>query len=331
MSIRKVQLGAESTAGTAVAGTEIYRAPASDIVDGRVQVNPQEDIGYFGGTDRRYEAAQMASMNFPDHEATFEQIGYHLNAGIEYQAGVQDGAGSGYVRTYDVPTSAENTLKTYTVYGRNTTQPARMPYGFVKSFTLTGTPQAAWTLSAEWAGRYAETDGVSFASLSLTTVEEMLFGKSKLYIDAIDGTIGTTQKTGTWLGATLNVVTGWDWLFTGDGNTYPYRAKFYPALLAVTGSVTFEYDATAIAQRTAFENRTAQQMRWLIEGSTLGTSGTAYSKKTQIIDMAFKWTSFPEIGEQDKNDIITAEFECKYNATADFRTQFINVNERSSL
>ena len=331
MSIRKVLLGAESAAGTAVAGTEIYRAPASDIVDGRVINNPSEDIGYFGGTDRSYEAAQMASMGMPEHEATFEQIGYILNAGIEYQAGVQDGAGSGYVRTYDIPTDTENTLKTYTVYGRNTTQPARMPYGFVKSFSLTGAPQDAWKLSAEWAGKTAETTDVTFASLSLTTVEEMIFGKSKLYIDAIDGTVGTTQKTGTWLGASLNVTTGWDWLFTGDGNVTPYRAKFYPALLEITGSVTFEYDATATAQRTAFENRTPQLMRWLIEGATLDTSGTAYSKKTQIIDLAFKWTSFPEIGEQNKNDIITAEFTAKYNATADFRGQFINVNERSSL
>ena len=46
MSIRKVQIGLEGTAGTAVPATTILRGEAGDIEDARVQVEVSEDVGY---------------------------------------------------------------------------------------------------------------------------------------------------------------------------------------------------------------------------------------------------------------------------------------------
>ena len=334
MSIRKVQIGQESTAGTIDAATTIWRGEAGDIEDARVQVEALEDVGYLSGTDRRYDAAYLAVYDQPDTEATFEQIDYIYSAGIDDQATAvaDEGAGAtGKIRTYVLPTTAEHTLLTMSIEGRNTTEPVVMEYGFVTKFSLQYTPQEAVKLSGiTWNGRQVTLQAYT-AGLSLPVVEEMLFGKTSLYLDAINGTKGATQKTGTLLGATIDVVTGWEPLFTGEGNLYFTRPKFYPKKMSVSGSITFEFDGVATAQEAIWKAKTAQLLRLKTIGSALTTAGTAYTYKTHIFDAAMKWTKFNVMDNVDGNDIVSADFVARYNSTASFFAQFITVNELATL
>ena len=73
-ALRKLQLGQEGTAGTAVAATAIWRGMGT-IHDIREVVFPEEDVGYIGGTDRSYIARYWSELSMPEVEATFEQIG----------------------------------------------------------------------------------------------------------------------------------------------------------------------------------------------------------------------------------------------------------------
>ena len=97
-SLRKVQIGLESTSGTAVAATAIYRGQAA-IDDQSNPVFPVEDVGYLSGTDRAYIPKKVVNITFPSHEATFEQLPYHLAAGIKNVVnGVANGGTSnGYI------------------------------------------------------------------------------------------------------------------------------------------------------------------------------------------------------------------------------------------
>lgn len=330
MSIRKLQLGAEGTAGTAVAATTIYRAPASDIKIDDTKVMPSENVGYFPKLGRQYTPAKAASYTMPEHEATFEQLGYIYSAGIKSVAGSADGGGSDYIYAYPLAVAAENTLQTYTLEARNTTEPIEMEYGFVSEFSLSGSPTEAWKLTATWKGRQASITTYT-TELSIPTVEEMLFGKSKLYLDAVTGNVGSTQKTGTFLGATINCVTGWDYLYTGDGNLFATRAKFFPELQALTGSITFEFDGTATAEEAFYNANTPRLMRILTEGSALGTNGTTYSKKSHILDCALVWTGFSELENRNGNDVVTLDFEAIYNSDESLFASFTVVNELSAL
>jgi hypothetical protein len=173
--------------------------------------------------------------------------------------------------------------------------------------------------------------GTSYTTgLSVPTCEEILFGKSKLFIDATTATVGTTQKAGTFLGATINVTTGWDWLYTGDGQLYPYRAKFYPELMAVTGSITFEFDGTATAEEAFWQSHTVRQLRILCEGSTLSTTAT-YDKKSLIFDAAVLWTNFNELESRNGNDVVTLDFEAVYDSDAALYCEIVTINELSAL
>lgn len=326
-ALRKIQLGRESTAGTAVAASTIWRGMGT-IEDQRETVFPEEDIGILGGVDRTYVPKLLAAISMGSIPATFEQLPHILEAGVRTDAPAQDGAGTDYIYEYIFPTTAANTIKTYTIEGGDNQAVEEMEYGFVTGFTLEGSAGEALMMSAEWQGRQVATSAFTGA-LTLPTVEEILVSKGKLYIDDDDGTIGTTQKTSTLLSLTLNVNTGLTAVFTADGSLYFTFVKGVAP--EITLDVTFEHDGTATAEKANWRAQTARQIRLIFEGSTVGTPGTTYSKKTLIIDLAGKWESFSALEDQDGNDIVTGTFRARYNATAALFAAITVVNELSAL
>lgn len=328
-ALRKLQLGKETTGGTAVAATTIWRGDAV-LTDAQKLIFPKELVGYVDGVDRSYIPHKLAGIKMNAIEATFEQLPYIFNAGIEGVAGVQDGAGTGYLYTYNAPTTALNTLYTYTIEGGDNQQAREVEYAFVTDFTIQGAVKEALKVSANWAGRQSSLTSFT-GSLSIPSVDEILFGKGKLYIDAVGGTIGTTQKTATWLGFKLNVKTGWRPLFTGDGNIYFTQPAFSGETLAIDCDLTFEHDAIGVAQIAAMEAETTQLFRLLFQGPALGTAGTAYTYKTFTVDFAGKYQDAPELADKDGDDVITLKSVAKYNATAQKYCDFLVVNELSAL
>lgn len=331
---RRAQIGLESTAGTAVAATAILRGPAGAMKNDSVLVFPPEDVGYVSGVDRAYIPQLGASYDMPAMEATFEQLPYICAAGIKnVTTGASDGAGTDKVYAYPFPTTSLNTISTYTVETGNDNQEEEMEYAFVDSFTLEGSGGGslnALMVSAKWIGRQVTPS--SFTSLvAYPSVEEILFGKGKLYIDAIGGTIGTTQKTGTFLGMSLKVKTGWVPRYTGDGQKYFYRPAFVKEAMEVLCDITFEHDATAVATRAAAVGPTAQKVRLQFDGSSVGTPGTTYSTKALRIDLAGLWEMSPPLESQNGNDILKMTMRARRSSTASLFAVINVVNELTAL
>lgn len=325
--LRKLQLGVESTSGTAVAATDIMRCTGT-LEDQQETVFADEDVGYLSGTDRVYVPKKLAAVTM-EGEATFEQLPIMFTAGIEnIVTPAADGAGTGKIYQFDFPTTAPNTIKTYTIEGGDNQQAEEMEYAFVEKFELSGNAGEALKFSADWLARQAAP--TTFTTIStLTVVEEILVSKAKLYIDAAGGTIGTTQKTNTLIGIKLSCVTGWQPVYTGDGNTYFSFIKcVMPELML---DVTFEHDATAVAEIAAWRAGTARLVQLKFEGAALTSAGTAYTYKTVIVNLAGKWEKFSKIDEQDGNDIVTGTLRCRFNSTASLFAQIIVVNEVASL
>jgi hypothetical protein len=72
-------------------------------------------------------------------------------------------------------------------------------------------------------------------------------------------------------------------------------------------NVTFEHNATAVAEIAAWRAGTARQIRLQFDGS-----GSKYAR----FDMAGKWEKFDKIGEKDVNDNVTGTFVACYDTTA---------------
>lgn len=308
--LRKVQLGKETTAGTSVAATAIMRVQGATIEDASEYKFPEEDVGLLVNTDRNYLPFTMAKIAWPDNPATFEQLPYIFEAGIKkVTTGVTDTGGSGKVYKYTFPTTAPNTIQTFTIEGGDNIQEEEVEFAFVQGFKLSGSPKEVINFSADWVGRQI-TLSTFTTPLSIPTVEEILFQKTKLYIDNA-GSIGSTLVSSTLLGFTLDIDTGLREVFTGDGNLYFDRTKN----VGPTGTleVTFEHNASALAEKAAWRAKTTRAIRLRVEGSALTTAGT-YANKTLVIDVCGRWEKFDKLDEQDGNDIVTGTLQIGYSS-----------------
>lgn len=327
-ALRRIQIGLESTGtpGTAVASTTVLRMTGT-MEDQREVIFPEEEVGLLGGADRQYTAKYLAAMTI-EGEATYEQVGYILGAGVQDSTATSD-TGSGFVYTYTLPTTAQRSPFTYTIEGGDDTEAEEMEYSFVKEFTLSGNAGEAWMVSANWTGRQATTTTFTASTdAPIPTVEEILFSKTKLYIDESSDTIGTTLKSNTLLAAELKVTTGFQEVFSAEGNLYFSFVK--QAAPEVVLTVTFEHDGVATAEKAKWRAGTARLIRLTALGSALASSGT-HTYKTLQINLAGKWEKFEKIDEQDGNDIIKATFRARYNSTAALFGSLVVVNELSTL
>lgn len=329
---RKIQIGKEVTPGTAVAATAIYRGKGLPE-DQRVVTFIDEDIGMVSGVDRTGVAQLMGHFTFEPTPATFEQTPYIFEGGIDaVTTGAADGAGSGKIYEYAMPTAAPttNALKTFTLEGGDDQQAEEIEYSFVQSFKLSGKPGEFLMASAEWAGRQVSPTTFT-GGLTLPTIEAIPFSMGRLYIDDVSGTIGSTLTSATFMGMELAVKTGWVPVMAGDGQLYFTTLKHVREEMEVVLNITFEHNATATAEKANWRNQVARQIRLQWLGPALATAGTAHTYKTARIDLAGKWEKFEKIGSQRGNDVINGVFRARYNATAALFAEFLWVNELASL
>jgi hypothetical protein len=326
---RQLQMSREATQGTPTSDFTVWRGLGVPK-DDRENVFPAEDVGIFGGTDRQYFPKLGASVELEEVEATFEQIPHIFDAGIRNASPTADTGGTGYIRDYVFPIQSSDAaessdLQTYSFKGGDNNEVEKFGFGFVTDFSLSGASGKAWMVSATFAGRELANDSDGFETgLTLPTVEEMLFGKTKLYIDPSSDAIGTTEVANTLMNAKLDVKTGWQAVHTASGRTDFSFIKQGPCEIKL--DITFEHNGSATAEKANYRNGVARQLELKIEGSALTTAAT-YTYKTQLIKLAGKWESFDKLDEIDGNDVVTGHFVARYNSTAALFASFLNVNE----
>jgi len=329
-ALRRVMLGREVTAGVPRDVTTLWRGEGL-LTDVREIVEAEESVGVLLG-ERMYVPRLGAEIELDETPATFEQLPFVLAASIESNTdGVRDGSGSGFIYQYDLSFSTENTIQTYTIEVGDNERVDRAEYCYVRKFTLSGAKREPVLVQAAWRGRQA-TDAEFTAGVSLPVVEEVLFGKGRLYIDDSGGTIGTTQKTSTWLGFSLNWPSGWKEVYTGDGNLYFTTLQYVGHKEdKITGEITLEHDSAAEAEIEAARNEEVRLIRMEFRGSALTTAGSSYTYKTLRIDLAARYTEIPELDEEDGDDVVTLPFEVVYSSADNLAAQITVVNELAGL
>lgn len=326
--LSKIQIGRESVLGSAVDADDILRVEGAFLADMRdIQFVP-ENVGLLVDVDRTTIPALAAGISIPENNATFEQILHILEMGMKTVTGAADGPGTDHIWTYDFPTTAQLTPKTYTFEGGDDQQANIVEGVFCESFTISGKVKEPLKISAELVGRQAGL-GVFTASLEIPTVEEMLFQRCKTFINLPAAGFGNAQMVNYLLGFTLNVKTGYVARFTADGNLYySYLKQTSPE---VTLDLTVEHNAGAEAEIVAGRAQTARLVRILCEGSALTTAGTTYSKKSMIIDLAGKYSAIPSIDDDDNSSIMNFSLNGRYNSTIATMGKIVVVNEIDDL
>lgn len=310
--LRKIQLGREAVLGTEVDATTTWRGTGT-AEDQREKVFPDEHVGYLSRVDRSYEAFQGGGLELDSVEASYQQLLHILEMGVKTVAPVADGAGSDFISAYPLATSAKNAIKSYTAEAGNDVAEDVLLGTVCTDFKLEGSTKEAWKMSATLQSQQIA-DGSFTAAISIPAVQEILFQRTKLYIDAVGGTIGTTEVPSTIVGATLNVKTGVIPQFTGSGSLFYSHLEYGEP--EVTLDLKLLHNVSGEAQKTLWRAGTPRIIRLESEGTDFASAGTDYSAHTMHIDVAGSWEKINKLGEEDGVDLIEGTFRCGYDSTA---------------
>lgn len=319
----KTQLGRESTAGTAVAASTVWRGPFSMLEDARERTIVEEQIGVFVQAERSFDSRLAARWAQPAANLTYEQVCHILEAGCKTTT--PSGTGP-YTRIYNYPFSGTtvNTIKTYTIETGSATVSAdvyEMEYSFVEDFEFSGAFGEAWQMSSNWVGR--QMTGTTFTgSLTAPTVNDCLFNHTLLYIDASGGTLGTTQKTGVLTAASISVTTGLMQVPVGDGQLYAIAHKWTQP--EITFSLTLELeDASIVATERGI---------YRSNGTRLFRLKAAPSAALQFqVDWAGKYDSVGDYENSDGNTTVTLEGHGVASSTDSLALTFTIINGVAAL
>ncbi len=162
--LRRIQFFKEAAAtkGTIGIATSVQRVIGT-VDDQRVMHFPDEDIGYLVDVERVSNPYKFAVLEIEEGPATFEQLGYHLCAGIKrLDTGAADGGGTGDVWTFPFSyIEPVNDFSTYTIEAGDNEEMEILPYGYLSAFKLSGRPKLPIMFSGTYEARQAERNKVA--------------------------------------------------------------------------------------------------------------------------------------------------------------------------
>jgi hypothetical protein len=208
-ALRRLQFGREVTPGTGVLPTAMWRGEGVLKTEAPVEF-PPEDVGSISGLDRSYNAWVGATMAIAPTPATFEQLCYLLSMGIKLvQTGAADGAGTGKIYTYPLPTTSRNTIRTSTMEGGDDHQMETSTHVFAEEITLTSKAKEAWMVSANLRGKKPTVNTLTASTIAFVEGTKKITDSGNGLAGFLTGmrikVTGTTNNDGTYTVATGGV------------------------------------------------------------------------------------------------------------------------------
>lgn len=341
--LARIQFGRETTAGTTVAATARMRFNGAFLSDDRTPELVEEMVGILGGTNRNVITGVDASLELAETPVTPEQLPYLL--AMLYGGpftGTADGAGSsGFRYVTTIPTTAPPTNTSYTIEGGDDYEVERVGYAKCTKLTIKGAANGKITMSASLIGQFVARLGSGFATTSIATVNDLVFGLSRLFLDTT--TIGTTQITNQYKGFEITFEGMWVKQFTGEANTTngPIWTFVVFADKKITGKLTLLHDPAVDGNtgllsvfRTlpSVPNRLLR-IECLGQAYTTAGTGTLFTggRRGVRIDLPITVTKVSPIANEEKVSIRTVDFESRFESAFASAGAITVCNEVSAL
>lgn len=329
-TLRSIRLRREAANGQRATPRYLWRGNGELIADEREIVNPEEQVGISGGTDRTYIPKLAAGLELAETEATYEQIqDLFIMAGLGTITPVQGSAlgasGSAVISYLNVPTTTFPQTHSYTVEAGDNVEAQVMVYGIVGELTLSFAGGEAVKASATMMGQYGtrtNASGSFSAAGTLIQVETVLASNGTVYLDpATSGAVyGAGLVTaGNILGGEVTITAQWKPKYWADGGVL-WPGTFVLTGHEITGNLIFEhqvsgtYGAAGSAgqiEKSRLQEPQLLRLNW--PGGTISL-GSSQEFKLLRIDLPIKWSSpVQDYGDQNGNAIVTGEFFSKYN------------------
>jgi hypothetical protein len=247
-SLRRIQIGEESTKGDAVAATAALLG-ALTMKQSPTIYKPPDERGNMSESTRSVKVAQMADLVWSG-ELTFEQVLYWLHMGVAGNITPVSGE-SNYVWNFAPALTAAGTFDSFTIEAGDDIQANEVEYCMASQIEISGGMNEPLKATVTIFGR--QMTQCSFTgSLTPPDVEDVLTQMGRVYIDDEDGVIGTTEKSATLISFTLTINTGLTPVRYGDGTIN--FSSYQEGKKSVSLRMTLAFNAGVEAERASYHD-----------------------------------------------------------------------------
>ncbi len=314
--LTKTQAAFESVRGTDLATTRIVYAKNMPKYE-KSLMEFQDMSGTF--FDRRRAAYAREKVSFTMNDIlTFEDAPWWFEQFI--RGGVSPVADAGspiaYTRTY-APSASTDDLKSCTYEFNEAGNVYKTNQVMVTQASLRmdsdNDSEPGWMADIEQIG-IGWTPSTYTAAIPQRTTEVILARGTKLFIDDAGGTLGTTQKLGSLISASITINTGIHFKAFSENATGFAPGKVGRQAYRVDAQFTFEFDSDAEFAKYRNSQPQARLIRLSSEGSQIHGS-PAVNKLLQIDFPNGIWSSWSR-GDREGNLTATFGMSAFYDATA---------------
>ena len=210
--------------------------------------------------------------------------------------------------TYAPNLSAANTPQSYTIEYGDDVQEHEVEYVAARGLEMNAGIDAPITMKADLFGRNLAASTFTGA-LANPTVETAVSNKTRLYIDAISGAIGSTEKASTLISWGWKLAAGFAPVVHGSANLY------FDALaqkkIKLTVDMTIVFNTGTEAERLFYVAGTRRLFRLKNTGALI--AGSDYKGLT--LDFAGVYTRWSTLQSRDGEDTVAVTVESEYDPT----------------
>ena len=329
----EIQIGNESTPGTAVAAVDAILGTITAPYTSRQLHWPEDDRGSlaanFGNEFKVADETELnISMRLADIWAPWV-FGTSIRGNITATQPDATNEPLAYLWTYQGGLTTGNTpditngIDTLTIeYGDNLDS-YEVPYCFTTTLVITGAPNEPvmvdWTLT----GAAVAVGNTSTAAITVSSAQYFPSNKCSFYIDANYAAIGGSAKADLLMGWTWTLETTFTPRFTASG-TYPY-AGVNEDRKKVVLKLEYARGTLSEVEKAKHQANTTTYLRIKCVGDT--EIDSAQSNPPYVyLDGAFHYTEWPEPSDSDGQLTETVTAESVYDATGtrDFEVAVFN-------
>lgn len=319
----KIQLGVETTPGTAVAATEVALGQLEWASHDKVWHKPEQDRGVLAmNYETPFEVSNAVEMELTgelyDRLAVLAMVNA-IRGNITPTQPDNINEPNHYLWTIEPTLTAPNTpdqtngIDTYTLEFGDNVQAYEAEHVYTMSVEITGSPdepcEITWSIGARQV-----TETTFTGALSAPSTAYFPFNLAKFYIDTSYAGLGGTQKTGMLKGFTWTFETMFTPRHTADGQLY------FEALNEDKKTVELELqylrDGTnSEAEKDKFEAQTTSYIRIALFSHDEMDSGQS-NPPYIYLDGAYKYTEWESPEDENGSYVVTVNAEAFYDTTA---------------
>jgi hypothetical protein len=321
---RRIQISnPEDTPGTAEAATEVLLGKMTVRASDEMWHKPEQDRGVLAANyEVPFQVGKEVELEFEgefyDRLAVF-MFSNAIRGNVTPTQPDDSNEPNHYLWTFQPSMTAPNTpdqtngIDTFTLEFGDNVQGYETSHLYTVSVEITGTADEA--VMASWTIRGQQIGEVTFTgALSAPAAKYFAFNNAQFFIDTSYAGIGGTQKTGMLRAFTATFETQFTGRVSADGQLY--FGGLNENVKMVTLEMTYWRDDTNTeAEFDKYQAQTMTYIRIALIGDGEMDSGQS-NPPYVYLDGAYRYTEWPELGEEDGTSVVTVTAESFYDATA---------------